>query len=416
MVMETKAPKGTQDIIAPEVYGWQHVERIAHAHFRFYNYHEIRTPIFEHLELFQRSVGESTDIVKKQMYVFTDLSGREYVLRPENTASVCRAFIEHSMQLQPGARRVYYIGPMFRYEKMQKGRFRQFHQIGIEVLGDEHPATDAEVIQMGYSFLERIRCTNLEVEICSVGCPKCRPAYNDALKEKFSQCIDKMCDDCKDRLVRNPLRILDCKNEKCAPMIEKAPRIFDYLCEECTVHFEKVKYYIEKLDVHFSINPFLVRGLDYYTKTAFEIKSGSLGSQNSVLGGGRYDGLIADLGGPPVCGIGFAIGIERMLLSMEDPPYSLPPIDYFIIPLNEDAIVLSLEISKAIRMKDMICEVAYEPKSMKSALRLAHKLNAKKTILLGEDEVKQKILAIKDMLTGEQVAVPVAEFMKQIAG
>ena len=412
--MEIKAPKGTQDIVTPEIYGWHYIEQVAHAHFQCYNYHEIRTPVFEHLELFQRGVGESTDIVKKQMYVFSDLSGKEHVLRPENTASVCRAFIEHNLQLQPGSKRVYYIGPMFRYEKMQKGRFRQFHQIGIEVLGDEHPAVDAEVIQMGYSFLDKVKCANLEVEMCSVGCPKCRPVYNEALKKALSECVDKMCDDCKDRFIRNPLRILDCKIEECAPMIQKAPRILDYLCAECVAHFEKVKYYLEKLRVPFSINPFLVRGLDYYTKTAFEIKSGSLGSQNSVLGGGRYDGLIAELGGPSVCGIGFAIGMERMLLSMEDPHYNQPGIDYFIIPLNEDAVIVSLEIAKEIRLKNYICEVLYQPASMKSAMRLAHKLNAKRCIVIGENEVTHNLLAVKDMQTGEQIAIAKNEFIQKL--
>ncbi|OGF68209.1 MAG: histidine--tRNA ligase [Candidatus Fischerbacteria bacterium RBG_13_37_8] len=412
--MEIKAPKGTKDIMSPEIFAWQYIEQEAHKLFRSYNYHEIRTPVFEHIELFQRSVGETTEIVSKQMYVFTDNSGNTLVLRPENTASVARALIDSNIFQSAVPKRYYYIGPMFRYEKMQKGRYRQFHQIGIEVFGEEHPAIDAEVIAIGYQYLNKIQCTNLQVEINSVGCRKCRPSYNKELEEAFRKCSSEICDDCKERLERNPLRILDCKNEQCAEMIKNAPLIINYLCEECKAHFDDVKFFLNRFAVPFILNPYLVRGLDYYTKTAFEIKSGTLGAQNAVLGGGRYDGLVKELEGPDVCGIGFAMGMERAILAMEKSGIPERQVDYFIVCLTDNAVPVGIDLGEELRKRGFICEVCYKPISIRSALRVANKINVKKAVLIGEEEVENYVLSIKDMVSGEQQTISRKDFFSSL--
>lgn len=412
--MEIKAPKGTRDIFAPEIYRWQYVEQLAREHFKRYNYTEIRTPIFEHIELFQRSIGETTEIVNKQMYVFNDLGGRSLVLRPENTAAIVRALIENNLLLKHASKRYYYIAPMFRYEKMQKGRYRQFHQIGVEVFDEKNPLVDVEVIQVGLSFLEKINCSDLELQISSVGCKKCRPLYNKILTETFINYSDKLCEDCKIRLERNPLRILDCKKTNCLSIIKQAPQIYEYLCSECKEHFEKVKFYLTEYKIPFKLNPYLVRGLDYYTKTAFEINSGILGSQNAILGGGRYDGLVYDLGGPDICGIGFAIGLERILMSMKDFNEDFQTIDYCIIPLIEEAKLIAFKLTTELRNNNYIAEMMFDTKSLRSALRYANKIKAKKALIIGEEEFKNNSVSIKDMETGNQFTEKIEIFLEKI--
>lgn len=411
--METKPPRGTKDILAPEIKKWQFIEHQARDHFKLYNFQEIRTPIFEHLELFQRGVGETTEIVMKQMYLFTDSSGRNYVLRPENTASVARALIDNDVFQAAGSKRYYYIGPMFRYERMQKGRYRQFHQIGVEIFGEEHPAVDAEVIGIGYSYLKKIKCIGLIVEINSVGCRRCRPSYNHELGVFFEQQVEHLCVDCRDRLKRNPLRILDCKNNTCINLIKQSPIILDFLCEECRGHFDEVKFYLNRYKISYEVNPHLVRGLDYYTKTAFEIKSGELGAQNSVLGGGRYDGLVKELEGPDVCGIGFAIGMERVILSMDSSGIENDKLDYYIVCLSENAILYAIEISEAMRGCGYSCEIDYKPRSVRSAMRVANKLNVINVIIIGEDEIAKDSVSIKNMQTGEQTTILKGDLMRK---
>jgi len=303
---------------------------------------------------------------------------------------------------------------MFRYEKMQKGRYRQFHQIGAEIFGEQHPAVDAEIIAVGYSYLQRVKCKNLLLEINSVGCRKCRLAYNSELDDFLKMNIDNLCDDCKDRLRRNPLRILDCKNSSCIEIVKRAPIILDYLCEECKVHFDDVKFYLSRYGVPYELNPYLVRGLDYYTKTAFEIKSGELGAQNSVLGGGRYDGLVKELEGPDVCGIGFALGMERLILSIDNSVVKKEVLDYYIICLIEDAVLFAIELSEEIRKRGKSCEVAYQPTSIRSAMRTANKLDAAKVIIIGEDEIKKDSLSLKDMISGEQLTISKIEFIEKL--
>lgn len=403
--METKPPRGTKDILAPEIKIWQYIEQEAREHFKLYNFQEIRTPIFEHLELFQRGVGETTEIVMKQMYLFTDNSGRNFVLRPENTASVSRALIDNDVFQAAGSKRYYYIGPMFRYERTQKGRYRQFHQIGVEIFSEEHPAVDAEVIAIGYSYLKRINCIGLVVEINSVGCRKCRPSYNYELGNFFAQQEEHLCIDCKDRLKRNPLRILDCKNNTCINLVKQSPLILDFLCEECRNHFDEVKFYLTRYGISYEVNAHLVRGLDYYTKTAFEIKSGELGAQNSVLGGGRYDSLVKELEGPDVCGIGFAIGMERLILSMDTSGIEKDKLDYYIVCLSENAILYAIEISEEMRKYGYSCEVAYKPRSIRSAMRVANKVNVINVVIIGEEEIAKDSVSIKNMQTGEQETI-----------
>jgi len=297
---------------------------------------------------------------------------------------------------------------------MQKGRYRQFHQIGVEIFDERHPLVDVEIIQVGLSFLEKIKCLNLEVQISSVGCKRCRPAYNEVLAKALHKFADKLCEDCNNRLKMNPLRILDCKKPNCRAIVKGAPIIYEYLCNDCNEHFQKVKFYLKEVGISFILNPYLVRGLDYYTKTAFEISSGGLGSQNAVLGGGRYDGLVYDLGGPDICGIGFAIGLERAIMAMQDTNDKLHSVDYCIIPLTEKAYTIAFKLLTELRKKNYICEMVYEPKSIKSALRFANKIQSKKALIIGEEELVNDSLSIKDMESRNQTMEKIDFFLKNI--
>jgi histidyl-tRNA synthetase len=386
------------------------VEAVARSVFRSYNYREIRTPIFEETTLFARGVGEETDIVSKEMYTFDD-HGTSLTLRPENTASVIRAWIEHRLDQQPGLQKLYYIGPMFRRERPQKGRYRQFYQIGAEVIGSESPATDAEVIEMVIAILRGVGLDDFQLLINSVGCAKCRAVFVAALRERLKDVSSQMCNDCQRRAETNPLRVLDCKVPADQPIIETLPSILDSLDEGCRTHFESVKAYLNELEIAYEVRPRLVRGLDYYTRTTFEIVHGSLGAQNSVLGGGRYDGLAEGLGSKvPGPGIGFSIGEDRLVMSVEEKFAGSDPVQLLIAPLGEAAARHAALLARNLRAKGAVVEIAADGK-LKKSLELANKIGAQRTLIVGENEMTAGAYALKDMTSGEQVTVSLQDLL-----
>jgi histidyl-tRNA synthetase len=406
-----KAVKGTRDILPPASGVWNHVEAVARRIFRAYNYREIRTPIFEETPLFARSVGEETDIVSKEMYTFDD-HGTSLTLRPECTASVIRSWIEHRLDQQPGVQKLFYIGPMFRRERPQKGRFRQFYQIGAEAIGSESPATDAEVIEMVVEILRAVGLDGFQLLINSVGCPKCRAVFVAALRERLKDVAPKMCGDCQRRAETNPLRVLDCKVPEDQPIIDTLPSILDYLDEGCRTHFEAVQRYLNDRGIAYEVKPRLVRGLDYYTRTTFEIVHGSLGAQNSVLGGGRYDGLAEKLGSKvPGPGIGFSIGEDRLVMSVEDKFGHLDAVELLIAPMGEEAYRHSALLAGEIRAKGAIVEIA-EGK-LKKSLELANKIGAQQTLIVGDNEIASGAYALKNMTSGEQITVSREELLNR---
>ncbi|MFP4660747.1 MAG: histidine--tRNA ligase [Halanaerobiales bacterium] len=403
--MNLNAPRGTNDILPPLSLHWQYVEKVAREILANYNYHEIRTPIFEYTELFQRGIGETTDVVEKEMYTFTDKSGRSITLRPEGTASVVRSFMENKIYGQAQPIKFYYIGPMFRYERPQAGRFRQFHQFGVEVFGSNDPALDAEVITMGTNYLKRLGLENLNIYINSIGCPVCRSGYFKVLKEYFADYQEKLCKDCLSRLDRNPMRVLDCKEEACSRVSIDAPSILDFLCNECNSHFEQVKDYLQSVGMNYIIDPTMVRGLDYYTNTVFEIKYTGLGAQDTVLAGGRYNGLAEEVGGRSTPGIGFAMGMERLMLTLEQENIELPAvndIDLYITTIGENAKKSAFKYIYQLRESGLKTEIDYLDRSVKSQMKAADRMNATFTIILGEDELSSGKATIKNMKTGEQ--------------
>jgi histidyl-tRNA synthetase len=397
-----KAVKGTRDLLPPSTEVWNRVEAVARAIFRAYHYQEIRTPILEETQLFARGVGEETDIVTKEMYTFTDRDRDEtsLTLRPENTASVIRAYIEHRLDQRPGVQKLYYLGPMFRRERPQKGRYRQFYQIGAEAIGSESPAVDAEVIEMVVEILKGVGLSGFQLLINSVGDANCRPQYVERLREELRAVAPQMCGDCQRRADTNPLRVLDCKVEADQPIIEKLPHITDCLCEDCRTHFDAVKRYLADRGIEYEVRPRLVRGLDYYMRTTFEVVHGSLGAQNSVLGGGRYDGLAESLGSKVHApGIGFSIGEDRLVMSVESdqPPDGL---DLFIAPLGEPALRHAAVMARDYRRAGLSVELA-EGK-LKRSMELANKLGARFTLIVGDNEMAAGRYALKNMTTGEQ--------------
>jgi histidyl-tRNA synthetase len=423
-----KAVRGTRDLLPPETAVWNFVETIAREVFRAYNFQEIRTPIFEETALFARGVGEDTDIVAKEMYTWEDRSraasekGQSLTLRPENTAGVVRAYIEHKLW-DRGLNKLYYIGPQFRRERPQKGRYRQFYQIGAEVIGpssagSESPARDAEVLEMLATLLDRLGIAGWNLELNSVGCPNDRAAFNEALRKALEPVKDKMCADCQRRAVTNPLRVFDCKVPEDQPIIEKLPRISQFLDEGCREHFAAVQAILTKLGVPFTLNDRLVRGLDYYTRTAFEFTHGALGAQNAILGGGRYDGLSEALGGPPAPGIGFAIGEDRLVMSLQekasDESVARKP-DAYIAPMagmNADAARLAREL----RRQDLSIELGDDGFRLKKSFEAASKTGAKYILIVGENEIQADAFALKNLATGEQISVPRAQLAQRIRG
>lgn len=407
-----RAVKGTRDILPPASGVWNHVESVARRIFRAYNYREIRTPVFEETALFARSVGEDTDIVSKEMYTFDD-HGTSLTLRPENTASVIRSWIEHRMDQNPGVQKLYYIGPMFRRERPQKGRFRQFYQIGAEAIGSESPAIDAEVIEMVVEILRGVGLEGFQILINSVGCAKCRPVFIAALRERLKDVAPKMCTDCQRRAETNPLRVLDCKVPEDQPIIETLPSILDSLDEGCKAHFAAVQSYLDDRSIAYEVRPRLVRGLDYYTRTTFEIVHGSLGAQNSVLGGGRYDGLAEALESKvPGPGIGFSIGEDRLVMSVEEKHGQPDPIQLLIAPMGEAALRHGTLLAREIRARGAVVEIAPEGK-LKKSLELANKIGAEQTLLLGDNEIASGAYALKNMKSGEQITVSRDELLNR---
>lgn len=396
-----RAVKGTRDILPPSSATWNRVESIARAVFRSYNYREIRTPIFEETSLFARGVGEETDIVSKEMYTFDD-HGTSLTLRPENTASVIRAYIEHRLDQLPGVQKLYYIGPMFRRERPQKGRYRQFFQIGAEAIGSDSPGTDAEVIEMVVEILTRTGLSGFELLINSVGCSVCRPAYLAVLRDRLKTVAPKLCSDCQRRAETNPLRVLDCKVPADQPLIDDLPTILEHLCPECSEHFDKVRSYLQERSIAFSVRPRLVRGLDYYMRTTFEIVHGSLGAQNSVLGGGRYDGLAEALGSKvPAPGIGFSIGEDRLVMTVEESSPATDPVELYVAPMGEAAFRHAAVLARDLRRLGCTVEVAADIK-LKRAMEIANKTGARAVLVLGDNEMNAGVYALKDMQSGGQ--------------
>ena len=421
-----KAVRGTRDLLPPETETWNFVDAAARDVFRAYNFHEIRTPILEDLALFQRSVGEETDIVAKEMFAWEDRGraasekGQWLALRPENTAGVVRAYIENKLWDRPGVQKLYYIGPQFRRERPQKGRYRQFYQIGAEIIGppatgSESPARDAEVLEMLATLLDRLSIEGWALQLNSVGCPADRARYNQALREALAPVVEKMCADCQRRAVTNPLRVLDCKVPEDQPIIEKLPRISDYLDEPCRQHFGEVQTILRALEIPYVINSRLVRGLDYYVRTVFEFTHGALGAQNAILGGGRYDGLSEALGGPKAPGIGFAIGEDRLVMALEEVAGAAGRApDVYIAPLGAGMNAEAARLARDLRRHDVAVELGDESFRLKKSLETASKLAARFAVILGENEVSSGQIALKDLATGEQVPVARAELAFRI--
>jgi len=421
-----KAPRGTRDLLPPDTALWNFVEASVRDVFRAYNFHEVRTPIFESTDLFARGVGEDTDIVAKEMFTWEDRGraesdkGQSLTLRPENTAGVVRAYIEHKLW-DRGLNKLFYIGPQFRRERPQKGRYRQFYQIGAEVIGpstagSESPARDAEVLELLATLLDRLGVTGWTLELNSVGCPNDRAKFNEALRKALEPVVGKMCADCQRRAVTNPLRVFDCKVPEDQPIIDKLPRISQFLDEPCRQHFEQVQDILKAVEIPFVLNDRLVRGLDYYTRTAFEFTHGALGAQNAILGGGRYDGLSEALGGPAAPGIGFAIGEDRLVMSLGESAESVvrKP-DVYIAPLGAGMNREAARVARELRRHDLVVDLGDESFRLKKSFEAAEKKGARYLLIVGEDEVKADAFALKHLASGEQVTVPRADLAKRIS-
>lgn len=414
MALITKAVKGTKDILPGEIYKTQYIESTALDVAERFGFKEIRTPVFEHTELFQRGVGDTTDVVQKEMYTFDDKGGRSITLRPEGTAGAARSFLENGLCNDTLPQKVCYLTSCYRYEKPQAGRLREFHQFGVECFGAQSPLADAEIISLANTFFKELGVKDLALEINSIGCPTCRAEYHKALKAYFEGRKDELCDTCKDRLERNPMRILDCKSPVCSEIAKDAPVVLDYLCDECREHFEKVKSYLNAQNIAFKVNPRIVRGLDYYTKTVFEFISESIGAQGTVCGGGRYDGLIEELGGQKTPSLGFGLGIERLMLLMEAqgcefPKESMP--DLFIAALGEKAQLKAVEIANDMREEGFTCLYDVNGRGLRAQMKYANKLGAKYTIVLGDDEVESGIAKLKNMESGEETEIALQTFV-----
>ena len=415
--MLTNAPRGTKDILPEQIGNWLFVENKIRTICKNYGYEEIRTPIFEHTELFQRGIGEGTDVVDKEMYTFTDRGGRSITLRPENTASAVRAYLQNKLYAAGNLVKLFYIGSMFRYDRPQAGRLREFHQFGVEALGEQNPAVDAEIILLAWDFLKSLGLDDLNLKINTVGCPKCRPIYRQKLQHYFSENIEELCDDCKHRLLKNPMRILDCKVDGGKEFIEDAPKIETCLCDECREHFATVQKYLTAAGVNFEMDPRLVRGLDYYTKTAFEIQYLPLGAQSAVAGGGRYDGLIEEIGGTPTPGIGFAAGIERILIALEKQNLLQADknnFDAFIVAADEKSELYAFNLLTNLRRKNISVTMDFAKRSLKAQMKQAAKSGAKFALIIGEDEVKNSTVTIKNLETSTQETISISEVEEKI--
>jgi len=412
-----KVPKGTQDILPEDISKWYYVEDIIKEILNKYGYKEIRTPYFEYTDLFVRGIGESTDIVTKEMFTFPDRKGRSLTLRPEGTAPVVRTYLENSMSRISKVIKLFYLGPMFRCEKPQSGRFRQFNQFGIEIIGTQAPAADAEVILTALDVYKKLGLKNLEILINSVGCKKCRVNYILKLKKYLKDKNDTLCSECKERYIKNPLRVLDCKKDNCKEITEEAPVIINNLCKECELHFEEVKSYLKGQKIIFHEDPRLVRGLDYYTKTAFEIISGELGAQNAIAGGGRYDDLVEELGGKPTPAVGFAAGVERMIIAMDQQNIEWPlkeELVIFVATVNEKTQERAFRLLQKIRNTGLSADMDYSGGSLKSQMRIANKIAARYTVIVGEEELSKNMIILRNMQTKEQKEVNLGNLINEL--
>ncbi|MBQ2319646.1 MAG: histidine--tRNA ligase [Clostridia bacterium] len=408
MALLTQAIRGTGDVLPNDSYRWQFVENTMLETARLFGFREIRTPVFEHTELFVRSVGDTTDVVQKEMYTFDDNGGRSITLRPEGTAGAVRAFLEHGLHNEALPQKVSYVTSCYRYEKPQAGRLREFHQFGVECFGAAEPQADAEIISLAAAAFEALGIKNLSLEINSIGCPECRAKFYDALREYFGSNQGELCETCKGRLERNPMRILDCKSPVCKKIAEGAPTVLDYICDDCRDHFEKTKSYLTAMGIEYTVNPTIVRGLDYYTRTVFEFVSGDLGAQSTVCGGGRYDGLVEQMGGPKTPALGFAVGLERLLMIMDAQKCEFPetkPCDVYIAPMGEKAATMASKLAKMLRAEGFFAETDIVGRGLKAQMKYANKIGAKYTVVLGDDEIAAGKANLKCMETGEQTEV-----------
>lgn len=412
----TKAPRGTMDKLPADIYKWQTVEKIAAQVAQCYGCKEIRTPTFEHTELFQRGVGGTTDVVQKEMYTFNDKKGRSITLKPEGTAGAVRAALENGLLNEALPLKLYYFTRCFRYEAPQSGRLREFNQFGVEIFGANSPLSDAEAICMVNDIFNRLNLENIKLEINSIGCPKCREKYQQALREYYSRYTDQLCNTCKERLEKNPMRLLDCKSEICHSFAENAPSILDYLCDDCKEHFEGVKKALDDLNVKYTVNPRIVRGLDYYTNTVFEFVSDSCGAQGTVCGGGRYNGLVEEIGGKSMAGLGFAMGIERILMVMDTQKaeYEQPKeCDLFIAGTDSESSRYALKLVRQLREYGFWAECDVVGRSLKAQMKYADKIGAKFSMVIGENEIKEGAAQLKNMRTGEKSTVAIGEKFAQ---
>ncbi len=415
--MLTTAPRGTKDIMPEDVKSWRYLEETMRKICAQYGYKEIRTPVFEHTELFLRGIGETTDVVEKEMYTFNDRGNRSITLRPENTASAVRAYIEHKLYAEPAPTKLFYIGPMFRYDRPQAGRYRQFHQFGVEALGIQGPNIDAEIILLAVQILQSLGLKDLKLKINSVGCPKCRPLHREKLQAFFKPHFDELCKDCQSRFDRNPLRLLDCKNPHCQELGQGAPSLEECLCDDCREHFEGLKKLLTAAGIEYEVDHNLVRGLDYYTKTAFEIQYKPLGAQSAVCGGGRYDGLIEEVGGPATPGIGFAMGMERVLLALESQnllPQEQESIDVFAVCPQQEIFPDVFKTVINLRRAGFKAEFDFQGRSMKAQMKQANKTNAKYVLIFGEDEFARGQVVLRNMSNSEQTEIAITDIITKL--
>jgi histidyl-tRNA synthetase len=416
--MAYKAPRGTRDVLPDESWKWQRVESVFRETANRFGYREVRLPVFEETELFARGIGDATDIVRKEMYTFTDRKGRSLTLRPEGTAGTVRAFIEHNMGRGSRLTKLSYFCPMFRYERPQAGRYRQFWQWGLEALGSMNPAVDAEIIHFSVDLFANLGLKGAVARVNSAGCPVCTPDYNDLLRERLGGSLDEFCDDCHVRYERNPRRMFDCKNQHCLELLEDAPSILESLCDECSEHFKGVQAYLEKMGVDYSVDPSMARGLDYYTKTVFEVHHEGLGAQSALCGGGRYDALVEELGGSPTPACGVSSGVERLIIALDDTGAmegGEPAPDVYVVSLGDEAALAAATVISQLR-RSVSVETDYQGRSMKAQMKEAGKLGAGRVVIIGEDEVARGVAVFKDMSTGEQEEAPLAEVAARVAG
>lgn len=408
MAILTKKVKGTEDVLPKDSYRWQFVEDIMRQQAQSFGYKEIRTPVFEHTKLFARGVGETTDVVQKEMYTFDTKGGESITLRPEGTAGAARALLEHAIYNDGLPVKASYFVSCYRYEKPQAGRLREFHQFGLECYGTKNPAADAELICAAKSIFDRLQIKNLRLEINSIGCPECRKKYHEALKEYFESYKTELCETCLSRLERNPMRILDCKSPVCSKIAENAPKVLDFLCDECATHFDSVKALLDTAGVEYIVNPTIVRGLDYYTKTVFEFVSGDIGAQATVCGGGRYDGLIEELGGQSMPSLGFALGIERLLMLMDAQGIEIEKpntCDIYFASMGDAALAKAFELTQLVRSASLFAECDVVGRGLRAQMKYADKIGAKFSLVIGDDEIANNKAKLKNMNSGEQVEV-----------